>query len=300
MDGISAPEPWLAAIAGVQHGVVSRTQLLERGFTKTQIDRRIRAGRLQRLHYGVYAVGHRVLTTEGRWMAAVLTAGPGAVLSHASAAAAWDLRRTSSRVSHVTIPTRAGRERRAGMRIHRRETMTPGEVTIHRGIPITTPARTLIDLSRTLSGRQLEHLVDLADQRGLVDFGELRRCASPSLRAVLSRYSSATTRSELEERFLTLCDDHGIPRPETNTRIEGIEVDFVWRDRRLIVEVDGYEFHRSPTAFERDRERDVKLQLAGWRVMRFTWRQLEDRAGWVAKAIGEGACGPQVSSPPWP
>jgi very-short-patch-repair endonuclease len=108
---------------------------------------------------------------------------------------------------------------------------------------------------------------------------------------VLSRYGPAPTRSELEERFLELCDDRGIPRPETNTRIEGIEVDFVWRDERLIAEVDGYAYHRSPAAFETDRERDVTLTVAGWRVLRFTWRQITRRAAWVAGAIATGARG---------
>jgi very-short-patch-repair endonuclease len=105
---------------------------------------------------------------------------------------------------------------------------------------------------------------------------------------VLSRYTAGTTltRSQLEERFLQLCDDHGLPRPETNTRINGIEVDFVWRDTKLIVEVDGYAHHRSPTAFERDRERDVILTVAGWRVMRFTHTQITRRPAWVAAAIG--------------
>jgi very-short-patch-repair endonuclease len=102
---------------------------------------------------------------------------------------------------------------------------------------------------------------------------------------VLSRYCAAPTRSELEERFLRLCDDHGLPRPETNTRIEGIEVDFVWRDRRLIVEVDGYAYHRSPSAFEADRERDVTLTVADWSVMRFTWAQITRRQRWLAGAI---------------
>jgi hypothetical protein len=218
-------------------------------------------------------------------MAAVLAAGAGAVLSHGTAAAAWDLRPVGAGAIHVTIPSRSGRERRAGIRIHRTVLMTSEEVTVHRGIPITTPARTLIDLAQTVKGRPLEHAVDLADQRGLVDFEQLRECAVPSLKAVLSRYSSATTRSELEERFLGLCDDHGIPRPETNTHIEGIEVDFVWRDRRLIVEVDGYAYHRSPQAFEDDRERDVRLQVAGWRVLRFTWTQITRRGAWVAASI---------------
>jgi hypothetical protein len=285
MDRISAPDAVLAALAGAQYGVVSRAQLLERGLTGTQIDRRIRARRLHRVHNGVYAAGHRVLTVEGRWMAAVLAAGPGAVLSHASAAAAWDLRRTSGQLIDVTVPTHAGRDRRAGIRVHRCATMTAGEVTVHRRIPVTTPARTIIDLARTLNGRALEQLIDLADQRGLIDFQDLRAANSTSLHAVLLRYSPAPTRSELEERFLELCDDHGIPRPETNTLIEGIEVDFVWRDRRLIVEVDGYAFHRSPSAFESDRARDVLLTTKGWRVLRFTWRQITRRRGWVAAAV---------------
>jgi very-short-patch-repair endonuclease len=106
---------------------------------------------------------------------------------------------------------------------------------------------------------------------------------------VLSGYSTHATRSELEERFLRLCDDHGIPRPETNARIEGYEVDFVWRDTRLIVEVDGYEHHRSPAAFAADRERDVILRLAGWRVLRFTYEHVTRRPGWVAGALGTGA-----------
>jgi very-short-patch-repair endonuclease len=104
---------------------------------------------------------------------------------------------------------------------------------------------------------------------------------------VLSLYAAGTTatRSEMEERFLGLCDDHGIKRPQVNTRIEGAEVDFVWRDRRLIVEVDGYAYHRSPSSFETDRERDVMLALAGWQVLRFTWTQITQRRKWVARAV---------------
>ena len=153
---------------------------------------------------------------------------------------------------------------------------------------ITTPARTIVDLARTLTGRPLEHALDLADQRRIIDFTELRtRPIPPSLQAVLSRYNAGTTptRSEMEERFLALCDDYGIPRPDVNTRIEGEEVDFAWPDTRLIVEVDGYAYHRSPIAFEDDRERDVKLVLAGWRVLRFTWTQLTTRPAWVARSV---------------
>ncbi|HET8755233.1 MAG TPA: DUF559 domain-containing protein [Solirubrobacteraceae bacterium] len=283
MEGKGARDPAIAALADAQHGVVARSQLLNAGFTSAQIDGRLRAQRLHRLHQGVYAVGHRRLTVEGRWMAATLAVG--GLLSHATAAAAWDLRRTSSPLIHVTVHGDPGRKPRQDIRVHRSATLTPADTTVWRGIAITTPARTIVDLSRTLDGRALEHVVDLADQRGLIDFDRLRTAGSASLRAVLRAYRPAPTRSELEEALLRLCDDYGIERPETNTHIEGIEVDAVWRDRRLIVEVDGYRYHRAPSRFESDREKDVVLGAKGWRVMRFTWRQVEARRGWVAAAI---------------
>jgi very-short-patch-repair endonuclease len=289
----SARDPTIAALASAQHGVVSRAQLLVLGLTNEDVDRRIRAKRLHRLHQGVFAVGHRVLTVEGRWMAAVLAGGANAVLSHASAAAAWELRPVGSGAIHVTIPGDPGRRRRAGLHVHRSATLAPADTTVHRAIPITTPARTLIDLAATLTGRPLEQALDRAER--LIDFAALHmtlaahptRPGSPCLQAMLSRYTagSLVTRSELEERFLGLCDDHRLPRPETNTRIEGIEVDFLWRDAKLIVEVDGYAYHRSPQAFEADRERDVTLTVAGWHVMRFTHAQITGRAKWVAAAI---------------
>jgi very-short-patch-repair endonuclease len=293
MEGKVASDRAIAELAGAQHGVASRSQLRTLGVTRNEIDRRLAIGRLHVLHRGVYAVGHRVLTVEGRWMAAVLACGSNAVLSHATAAAAWDLMPAGSGATHVTVPGDPGRTRRAGIRVHRSATLTPADTTTHRGIPITTPLRTLLDVAATLKRRSLEQALDRAER--LIDFAELQqaltahrtRPGSPSLQAVLSTYTvgSVVTRSEQEERFLRLCDDHGLPRPETNTRIEGMEVDFVWRDARLIVEVDGYKYHRLPTVFESDRERDVLLTLAGWRVLRFTWRQITGRDGWVAGVI---------------
>jgi hypothetical protein len=279
-----AKDAGIASLADAQHGVVSRSQLLVQGLTDEDIARRIKAARLHRLHRGVYAVGHRVLTAEGRWMAATLATG--GALSHGTAAAAWDLRPAGGSI-HVTVSGTAGRARRPGLRIHRSVSLEPHDVTTYRGIPITEPHRTLIDLARTLTGRPLEQAVNRAER--LVDFERLRRSAPPALRAVLERYATPQTRSELEERFLKLCDDHGIPRPEVNARVEGIEVDFVWRDRRLVVEVDGYAHHRSPAAFERDRERDVLLETNGWRVMRFTYDQVTHRPAWVAGAVTTGA-----------
>jgi hypothetical protein len=280
----------IAALATAQHGVVARGQLLLLGLSEASIKRRVRSGRLHRLHAGVYAVGHMVLRAEGRWMAAVMAAGGDAVLSHATAAAAWGLRQTGSGIVHVTIPRDTGRRRRAGIRVHRIRALEPEETTTNRGIPIPTPTRTILDLAATLGGRPLEHVLDLADQRRLIDFTELRDRPIPrSLQAVLSRYTGGTTptRSELEERFLELCDDHGIRRPAVNTRVEGIEVDFAWPGARLIVEVDGYRYHRSPSSFETDRERDVILALAGWQVLRFTWTQLTTRSAWVAAAVAK-------------
>jgi very-short-patch-repair endonuclease len=229
-------------------------------------------------------------------MAAVLAGGEGAVLSHASAAAAWDLRRTPGGAIDVTVPTRAGRERRPGLRIHRCA-LTARDVTEVRGVPVTTVDRTIIDLSRTLKGRALEQIVDLADERGIVDFDDLRSAKSASLQAVLRTYAPAPTDSDLEEAFLQLCDDHDIRRPETRAYVEGYRVDFVWRDVRLVVEVDGYRYHRAPSRFEADRERDVTLRLKGWRVLRFTWRQVTERAAWVAAAVTWEL---GISSRPWP
>ena len=296
MRGISAPDLVIAAMADAQFGVVSRSQLIDAGLSAGDVDRRVKAKRLRRVYYGVYAVGHRRLTVEGRWMAAVLAGGPGAVLSHKSAATAWDLGRWVGGAIDVTVPTRAGREKRAGLRIHRCR-LSQGEVAEVSGVPVTSVARTIIDLSRTMNGRPLEHMIDLADQRGLVDFAALKAANSASLQAVLRTYDPAPTDSELEEAFLALCDAHHIPRPETRVYIEGYRVDCVWRSERLIVEVDGYAYHRSPTAFEADRERDVVLTMQGWRVVRFTWRQITERAAWVAAAVTREL---EISSRSWP
>jgi Transcriptional regulator, AbiEi antitoxin/Protein of unknown function (DUF559) len=296
MRGKSATDPEIAALAARQHGVVSRAQLRIAGVRAGAIDRRITAGRLHPIHRGVYAVGHPVLRIEGRWMAAVLAADKNAVLSHATAGGAWILRPLGAGAIHVTIPGDSGRQRRPGIRIHRSRTLTPHDTTTHLGIPITTPIRTIIDLATTLEPLPLEQALDQADRRGLIDFAELKARPIPrSLQAILARYTAPTfTRSELEDRFQALCDNHGLPRPLNNTIIEGQEVDFAWRPQRLVVEVDGYGFHRSPSRFENDRERDVMLTLAGWHVMRFTWTQVTTRPKWVAAAVDARLGGPRA------
>ncbi len=282
MGAKGASDLVIARFADAQYGVVSRAQLVSAGLTRNEIGQRVEMQRLRRLHQGVYAVGHRVLRIEGHWMAAVLACGEGAVLSHQTAPAVWELRRVGSGAIHVTVPGDPGRKKRRGICVHRSATLTDRDVTTVRGLPVTTVARTIIDLSRTLNKDDLEELVHRADDRGLVDFTDLRAARSASLQAVLRTFDPAPTRSALERRFLKLCRDHDIPRPEVNAYIEGYLVDFVWRDRKLIVEVDGYEHHGTRTRFESDRERDVVLSTRGWGVRRFTWRQLEEKPGWVA------------------
>ena len=197
MGGKSASELVIAGLADAQFGVVSRAQLLSAGLTRNEIDNRIAAQRLRRLWRGVYAVGHRSLRVEGRWMAAVLACGEGAVLSHQTAPAVWELRRVGSGVIHVTVPGDPGRKQREGIRVHRSVTLTERDVTRVRGLPVTTVARTIIDLSRTLSRDELEELVHRADDRGLVDFRDLRAARSASLQAVLQTFDPAPTRSAL-------------------------------------------------------------------------------------------------------
>jgi hypothetical protein len=218
-------------------------------------------------------------------MAAVLAAGPGAALSHRSAAASWDLRSSSRGPVDVTAP----RQRvRPGIQV-RRAALAPDEITTRDGIPITTVARTLLDLAAVLPPSQLERAVERAEALGLADTVPLAallerhggRRGTAALREVLQGgVQPVLTREELEARFLTFLDAHDLPRPAVNEDLHlagrWIQPDFLWREQRLIVELDGHETHRTRAAFERDRERDRILQAAGWRVVRITWRQLHE------------------------
>jgi very-short-patch-repair endonuclease len=252
------------------------------GLSSEAVDVRLEGSRLHRVHRGVYAVGQRHLRHEARWMAAVLACGAGAVLSHRSGGVHWGLVR-SDHVPEVTAPTRL--RTRRGIRPHQ-ATLPPDERTIHEAIPVTTPNRTLFDLAAVLRERQLERAINEAEVRRLWDHTSLaalldrypRHRGNPIIRAALERRreGATVTRSELEELFVELLDAAGLPRPELNAVIEGFEVDAVWRDRRLIVELDGRGFHSTATAFERDRARDRALQAVGWRVVRLTYRQLRD------------------------
>ncbi len=283
--GLESPgrDERLAQLATRQHGVVSRYQLFRLSFTRGLIEHRLETGLLHRVHRGVYAVGHRSLTLHGRWMAAVLACGPGAVLSHRDAAALLGLRESAAGAIEVTAVGRS-RHNRRGIRVHRPRSLHAEDRTIRDGIPVTSLARTLLDLAEVLNLRQLERVVEEAERLRLFDLRAierlLARCrghrGARSLRRVLAprKLPGLEARSELERRFVDLCRDAGLPLPALNVSVEGYEVDAFWPAQRLIVELDGYAFHRTRKSFEQDRVRDATLQLAGQRVLRITHRRV--------------------------
>jgi very-short-patch-repair endonuclease len=274
----------LAAVAQRQYGLVTRRQLEELGLGSSAISERVRSGRLHRVTRGVYSVGHVILTREGHWLAAVLTCGPGAVLSHASAAALWEIRPTASPMVDVTVSSRAGLKRRRRIRVHRSGRLAAADVTVLKGIPVTTVARTLLDIADTLSTQPLRRVIHEAEYRELLDMTALAATVerNPGRKGAkvisLAKGPLELTRYELEKRFLAFCRRHHLPSPAVNAIVHGFEVDFLWKKERLIVETDGLAAHRTRQAMERDRTRDRRLLRAGYRTIRLTSRALSDDA----------------------
>ena len=291
----AAVDAQIARIAAAQHGVIALHQLRGIGMLPGAIYGRVRCGRLHRLHRGVFAVGHPRITREGRWLAAVLACGSGAALSHAAAAALWRLRGTRAARIDVTVPTRSGRVTRPGIVIHRSATLTEHDVTQVDAIPVTTVARTLLDLAGALARGPLERAVeqslilrlfDLTAVDALIDADPTRPGAGTLRHIVAALHDEPPlTRSDLEGLMRDICDVHGIPRPEVNAIVEGDEVDFHWRRERLIVETDGHETHGTRAAFERDRARDARHTVLGYRVVRFTHRRLVHEPAGVAATL---------------
>jgi predicted transcriptional regulator of viral defense system len=275
-------------LAERQHGVVSLSQLQFLGLSARAVRNRVATGRLTRIHRGVYAVGHGRLTLRGHWMAAVLAYGPNAVLSHHSAAALHGIRPDNRPKTDVTVPGRSARSR-PRIDVHASTTLAAADVTTIDGIPCTSVARTLLDLAEVVDRRGVEKAVDQAEVRQIFDLRAVRevlsraagRRGAPVLELVLAEYDGPTlTEEELEERFFMLCREAGVPRPSVNvwmTLGDGVayKADFMWRAARLIVETDGWGSHGTRQAFEHDRRRDRLLILAGWQVVRFTWRDVE-------------------------
>ena len=267
-------------LAGRQHGIVSRTQLLDAGWHRSRIDREVAARRLHRVHAGVYAVGHRAITDRGRWLAATFACDGD--LGHHSAGALWELPISDNGLTRVIAPTA---HQRARIDVHRAD-LHPRDRTTRHGIPVTTVARTLADLAHSLDDESLHRVVREAQFRGVFDEDRIRdaltRRASRRLGAYLD--DPTVTQTDLEDRFLRICRRYRIPTPLTQHGRKP-RVDFSWPDRRLIVEVDGWQAHRTRVAFQADRTNTNLLQLAGNIVLRYTWDDVRIRHAEVAAQV---------------
>jgi very-short-patch-repair endonuclease len=278
--------------------LITLEQLRQLGITVQAADERVEAGRLHRIYQGVYAVGHVLLSTEGHRLAAVLACGPDAVLSHRSAAAHWGIRTGSRDRIDVTAPGRRGRHP-SGIDAHRSGSLRPIDRTVVRGVPCTSLARTLLDLAGVVSSRELRNAITQAEVARIFDLTAVREVIGRSRRRRgVARLKLAIelhdprdqlARRELERRFLSLCRASDLPSPEVNAPLllggATIEADFLWRQARLIVETDGRESHGTVRAFEEDRRRDQRLKVAGWDVIRCTWRQVTDEPQSVVHTI---------------
>jgi predicted transcriptional regulator of viral defense system/very-short-patch-repair endonuclease len=289
------------ALAVSQHDVFTLEQVVALGLRPRAVQKRAAAGRLHRIHQGVYSPSPAaLLSLKGRYMAAVLACRPGAVLSHRSAAALHELRATSRTRIEVTVPGRTGRSH-SGIQVHRSTTLTPADITTVDGIPVTTIARTILDLATVLPRRAVERAMDQAeilqalDGRALEDQLERnhRLAAARLIRSILERHRVGTTptRNDFEERLFALVRTANLPEPEVNAWVippdggSAFSVDFLWRQQRLIIETDGYATHGTRQAFEGDRRRDQLLTLAGWRIIRITWLQLVEEPEQTAQLI---------------
>jgi very-short-patch-repair endonuclease len=287
----------IGSLAEQQHGVVARRQLVAMGLGNRAIGDRLVRGQLIALHRGVYAVGHRQLRQEGRWLAAVLAVGPGAVLSHRDAAALHGMRKAPES-RKVSVSTSAHPRNVAGVWVKARRVLTDDDRAVVHGIPVTSPARTLVDLAPMLTAAQLQSTLGEADRRGLLDVAEAERALRRTkgrhgqgharLRAALDAHLQAGAtllRSALEERFLDLVIRAGLPRPQLNAPAAGYEVDALWPAERVVVEMDGWADHKERQAAARDREKTNRLQAAGYVVLRFMHGDLVTRPAEVAATM---------------
>jgi very-short-patch-repair endonuclease len=284
-------------VARGQHGVIARRQLVEIGMGREAIQHRIASGRLHPLHAAAYAVGHTRVSREGRWMAAVLASGPDAVLSHWSAAALWMIRPNSRTTIDVTDPQKS--RSWDGIRRHHKA-LPVDEVTVEDGIPVTTVPRTIFDLAATEPLYVVKALLREAEFRELHDRLSLwdlvgRYPGRRGIRKVevaleaLKDEPIDERKSLLEERFAPFLRRHDLPRPCFNDWIlageKRFQVDCLWSGTEQIVELDGWEGHKTRTAFREDRARDRRLRVAGYGVTRLTWNQLGDEPETIASDL---------------
>jgi uncharacterized protein DUF559 len=285
-----------AALAGSQHGMVARRQLLELGMTEAMIKTRLRHGGLHRLHRGIFAYGHRSITIESRWMAAVLAFGPYAVLSHRSAGQLWGLVPRSAIAPEVTRPGRAGGRPRL---VAHEGSLMADEVVRVRGIPVTSVPRTIFDLAGmgSVKEREVERAwneMEVRESRSRLSVPDLiaRYPGRPGT-VLLARLAGSEpvgiSRNELEEAFLALIDRFGLPRPRMNAHLavrdRFYEVDCLWEERKVAIELDGGGAHGTTKAFHEDRERDRILTAERWTTARITWHQIKETPDEVASDL---------------
>ena len=248
--------------------MITTAQLSSCGIDKDGVAWRVSTGRLHRLYRGVYSVGHRRLSRKGWWTAATLACGEGAVISDRSAAELWELIRPGDGPIHVTVRSANGRSPRPGIRIHRRPALPTAAATMRDGIPVTTPARTVADLRRASPAWLVRRAIREAELKGYpVEFHTDR------------------TRSDLEQAVLAICRRHRVPEPEVNATIGPYTVDFLWADRRLVVEVDSYRYHSGRQAFRDDRDRDIEIGDRGFQVRRLADSRIDDDPGGIGRLL---------------
>jgi very-short-patch-repair endonuclease len=297
-------EEALAELVAEQHVVFRLEQLVAQGLSRRAVYQRAERSRLHRVHQAVYSlVPPQNLSRDGRYMAAVLAGGDGAALSHRSAAELLNLRRRGKAPIEVTVPTPGGRlRRRDGLLIHRSTTLRRTDITRVRGIPCTTIPRTVFDLADVIDRRGMERVLDEGTHLEVLDVIALneqighnagRKKPAKLLKAVLKEHHAGETRTwnEFEELLLRLCREAGLPDPEVDKWLDlgdgepMIQPDFLWRAERVIVESDGWDTHGTRAAFESDRRRDQRAMVAGWRVVRVTWRQARYEPQRIAQTI---------------
>jgi very-short-patch-repair endonuclease len=269
-------------LAGRQHGVIARAQLLAFGFSKSAIEHRVRTGRLHPVRRGVYVVGRPQITREGRWMAAVLACGPEAILSHRSAAALWGFGEEHPGFIEISM-RRHGKPRCPGIRTHDRPGLWNRDVGSHLGIPVTTPVRTFLDLATVTGPKTLERAINEADKLDVIDADSLRKAlddypGQPGiclLRHVLDKDTFRLSDDELERLFRPLAAAAGLPTPRTKHMVNKFEVDFFWPDLGLVVETDGWRYHRTPSAQTRDALRFQVHVANGLTPLRFSHYQVK-------------------------
>jgi very-short-patch-repair endonuclease len=262
--------------------VVSREQLLALGFTKSAIEHRLQTGRLHLIARGVYAVGRAQVDREGRWLAAVLACGPGAALSHRSAAALWGFAKEHHDYIDVSV-RRTSEARLRGLRCHRRPTLAASEIAIRRGIPLTQPVQTFLDLVAVMGPRDLERAINEADKLDVIDADALRRALDDHagepgvrpLRRILDKHTFRLSDDELERLFRPLATAAGLPVPLTKQMVDKFEVDFYWPCLGLVVETDGWRYHRTPSAQSRDALRFQTHVANGLTPLRFSHYQVK-------------------------